>query len=56
MTECEAEQRILQAVFEIEIAWGSGRVDLGKIKHILTGGRDTIHCPGPAHERQGQAA
>lgn len=49
MAQCEAEQRILQAVFEIEIAWGSGKVDLGKIKQILTG-RDSIHCPGPVKE------
>ena len=43
MIECEAERRNLQAVFAIEIAFGSGRIDLGEIKGILTG-RDTPDC------------
>jgi len=44
MPECEAEERIMQALFEIEISWGSGKVDLGRIKQILIG-RDTVQCP-----------
>ncbi len=39
----------MQALYEIELAWGSGKVDLGKLKQILTG-RDTVQCPGHAPE------
>ena len=35
--ESEAEERILRAVFAIEIMAGSWIIDLGKIKAILTG-------------------
>jgi len=43
MPECEAQERILQALYEIELEWGSGKVDLGKLKQILIG-RDTARC------------
>jgi len=33
---CPAEQRIMQALYEVELAWGSGRFDLGRLKGILT--------------------
>jgi hypothetical protein len=37
MPECEAEERIMQALYEIENMAGSWIIDLGKIKQILTG-------------------
>ncbi|MDR6794838.1 hypothetical protein J2X12_002849 [Pseudarthrobacter oxydans] len=38
MSDCEAETRITQALFELEIGWGAGVFDYGKIKSILIGG------------------
>jgi hypothetical protein len=35
----------MRALYEIELMWGSGVMDLGKIKGILTG-RDTTKCTG----------
>lgn len=43
MPQCEAEQRNLQAAFEIELQWGAGKIDLGRIKNILSG-PDTTDC------------
>ena len=37
MTDCEAEERITRAIYEIEQMAGSWIIDLGKIKQILTG-------------------
>ncbi len=37
MPDCEAEERILRAVFEIEKMAGTWVIDLGKLKQILTG-------------------
>jgi len=37
MPECEAERRNLQALFEMELDWGSGKFDYAKIRGILTG-------------------
>lgn len=34
---CEAEERCLRVAFEIELQWGSGKIDLGRIKDIATG-------------------
>lgn len=51
MTDCEAEERNLRAAFEIELQWGAGRIDLGRIKNILTGTEPCTH----QHE-QDQAA
>ena len=34
---CEAEERCLRVAYEIELQWGSGRIDLGRIKSIATG-------------------
>jgi hypothetical protein len=34
---CEAQEALLQIAFEIELQWGSGRVDLGRIKGMATG-------------------
>jgi hypothetical protein len=45
MPDCEAEERNMRALYEIELMWGSGVTDLGKLKHILTG-RDTVKCAG----------
>lgn len=36
MPECEAEERITRALFEMELAWGAGQFDYGKLKRILT--------------------
>ena len=33
---CPAEQSIMQALYEVELAWGSGRFALGRLKGILT--------------------
>jgi hypothetical protein len=41
--ECEAERRILQCVFLIEQAFGSGRIDLAEMKDVLVG-RNTEQC------------
>lgn len=35
--DCEAEERILRAVFAIEQMTGTWVIDLGRIKAILTG-------------------
>jgi len=37
MPDCEAEERNMRALYEIELMWGSGLMDLGKLKRILTG-------------------
>jgi hypothetical protein len=36
MPECETARRNRQAIYEIELAWGNGVVDLGKLRRILT--------------------
>lgn len=43
MPQCEAEERCLRVAFEIELQWGSGKIDLGRIKNIATG-RDVEKC------------
>lgn len=42
---CEAEERCLKVAYEIELQWGSGRIDLGRIKDLATGrdGKCTGH-------------
>ncbi|MDQ0854797.1 hypothetical protein QFZ79_002908 [Arthrobacter sp. V4I6] len=52
MPECEAERRNLQALYELELDWGSGKFDYGKIRGILTG-RDTVKCT-PGEGTQGK--
>ena len=37
MPECEADRRNRQALYVMELDWGSGRFDYGKIRGILTG-------------------
>ncbi len=37
MPDCEAARRNKQALYEIELAWGNGIVDLGKLQRILKG-------------------
>ncbi len=37
MPDCEAARRNKQALYEIELAWGNGIVDLGKLQRILRG-------------------
>lgn len=43
---CEAEERNLQAVFEIEKMAGSWLIDLGRLKQILTGANQCQHQHG----------
>lgn len=49
MPDCEAARRNKQALYEIELAWGNGIVDLGKLQRILRGsenGADPVPpCP-----------
>jgi hypothetical protein len=52
MPDCEAEERNMRALYEIELMWGSGVTDLGKLKHILTS-RDTPKCAGQDTTRLG---
>lgn len=40
---CEASERNMQAVFEIEMMAGTWLIDLGKLKQILTGTNDCQH-------------
>lgn len=42
---CEADIRNKRALFVIEIDWGCGRIDVGRIKEILRG--DGCDCEGP---------
>lgn len=35
--DCDAELRILRAVFELEVMAGTWVIDLGRLKAILTG-------------------
>lgn len=37
MPDCEAARRNKQALYEIELSWGNGIVDLGKLQRILKG-------------------
>lgn len=46
MPDCEAEERNKRAAYELELQWGSGRIDLGRIKNILTGTETCTHQPG----------
>jgi len=34
---CDAENRNKQALFLIETEWGCGRIDIGRICHVLRG-------------------
>lgn len=43
MPDCEAETRITQALYELELGWGAGVFDYAKIRRILTG-QATEHC------------
>jgi hypothetical protein len=33
---CEAEEALLKVAFEVELQWGAGRIDLGRIKGLAT--------------------
>lgn len=37
MPECEAERRNKQALYELELQWGPGHFDVGKLRGILEG-------------------
>lgn len=41
--ECDAERRNKQALFELELQWGAGRIDYGVIRKILTGPSGGAH-------------
>jgi len=34
---CEAEEALLKISFELELQWGAGRIDLGRLKQLATG-------------------
>jgi hypothetical protein len=34
---CEAQDRIKQALHEMDMQWGSRKLDYGKVRSILTG-------------------
>jgi hypothetical protein len=36
-TSCEAADRNKQALHELDLQWGNGKLDLGLIRRILTG-------------------
>lgn len=42
---CEAEARNRQALYELELQWGAGKLDLGKLRRILNGGEQCEHEP-----------
>ncbi|GAB2707217.1 hypothetical protein ACX801_08345 [Arthrobacter bambusae] len=51
MPECEAARRNKQALHEIELAWGNGIVNLGKLQRILKGPEgDAEPLPACPHE------
>ena len=37
MTDCDADRRNRQALYELELDWGAGKFDYAKIRGILTG-------------------
>lgn len=37
MTDCEAEERNLRALYILENEWGCGRIDVGQLQRILRG-------------------
>lgn len=39
-TECEAQRRNLQALHAMEVNWGRGVFDYGKVRALLTGTRE----------------
>lgn len=43
---CEAQERNMQAIFEIEKMAGTWVIDLGRIKQILTGTAECQHQHG----------
>ncbi|MCX2746586.1 hypothetical protein OOZ51_01995 [Arthrobacter sp. MI7-26] len=49
MPDCEAARRNKQALYEIDLAWGNGIVDLGKLQRILKGSENDVDplppCP-----------
>lgn len=55
--ECEAEGRIRQALHAMDVDWGRGTFDYGKIRALLTG-HSTETCQGghPTAERPTSAA
>lgn len=40
---CEAEEALTRLVFEIELQWGAGRLDLGRLKGIAAAGATCTH-------------
>lgn len=52
MTMCEAEERLLQIAFEIELQWGAGRIDLGRLKALTTGEK----CAGHGADKTGETS
>jgi hypothetical protein len=40
---CEAEDALLRVAYELELQWGSGRIDLGVLKRLATAGKCAGH-------------
>ena len=34
---CEAEEALMKLAFELELQWGAGHIDFGKLKTLATG-------------------
>lgn len=33
---CEAQEALMKLAFELELQWGAGRIDFGKLKALAT--------------------
>ena len=40
---CEAEEALARLAFELELQWGAGRIDFGKLRGMATGTTCTHH-------------
>lgn len=51
--ECEAQEALLRIAFEIELQWGAGKIDLGRLKALSTGGKCDGHDTPKTGEHTG---
>ena len=40
---CEAQEALLKLAFELELQWGAGHIDFGKLKGLATTGTECTH-------------
>ena len=40
---CEAQEALMKLAFELELQWGAGRIDFGRLKGMATGATCTHH-------------